>query len=314
MRVSASGGQVVIQHGEHRATVVEVGGGLRSYTVGGEDIIDGYDEAEMCPSGRGQALLPWPNRIADGRYEFGGNQEQLPLTEPSRANAIHGLTRFASWAVKEAGVDGVTMTHRLYPQPGYPYLLDLGIDYRLDGSGLTVTMTAVNVGDAPCPFGAGAHPYLRVGSGGIDDLVLRCPAATWFEADERGIPRARRDVEGTAVDFRSPRAIGATLFDTAFTDLARGDDGRALVVLAAPDGSRRVVVWCGPEFTDLMLYSGDTLGQVDRRRRSLAIEPMTCPPNAFQSGEGVITLTPGAAFRGSWGIAPQETGVSSRWG
>jgi aldose 1-epimerase len=51
-----------------------------------------------------------------------------------------------------------------------------------------------------------------------------------------------------------------------------------------------------------MLFTGDPLPDVDRR--SLAAEPMTCPPNAFRTGEALIRLEPGRSFTSAWGIAP----------
>jgi aldose 1-epimerase len=297
---AASGRQVEIVHGRQRATVAEVGGGLRTYTVGDVDVVDGYAVDEMCPSGRGQLLMPWPNRIADGAYEFGDVRYELALSEPSRHNAIHGLVRFANWSVESVGAGSVVMAHRLHPQPGYPFLIDLTAEYRLDDSGLRVAITATNRGDAPAPFGAGAHPYVRLGHGPIDGLTLRCPATTHYESDERGIPMARVPVEGSAFDFRRSRPIGDAVLDTAFADLVRDRDGRVTVDLTGPAGA--VSVWMGPAFTDLMLYSGDTLGDVGRRRRALAIEPMTCPPNAFRTGERLVTLAAGETFTGEWGI------------
>ncbi|MHB8464595.1 MAG: aldose 1-epimerase family protein [Acidimicrobiales bacterium] len=303
--MTPSGREVEIGFGDQTATIVEVGGGLRTYEVAGEHVLDGFESDEMCPSGRGQALLPWPNRIAGGVYDFDGARQQLPLTEPARQNAIHGLTRFANWNVAEVGAARVVMEHRLHPQPGYPFLLDLCLDYRLDEDGLTVRCLATNRGPTRCPFGAGAHPYIRIGAEPIDDLRLSVSATTRYEADDRGIPTCAVPVAASPYDFRQPRAIGALSLDTAFTDLARDVDGRASVAIEGR--GRRVTVWMGPRFTDLMLYSGDTLGELSKRRRALAIEPMTCPPNAFQSGERVIVLEPGEGFDETWGISSRST-------
>src|SRR5436190_6409133 len=116
-----SGRQHRIAHGDQEAIVVEVGGGLRTYRAGGQDVLDGYGEDEMCTAARGQLLLPWPNRIAGGCYRFDGNQLQLPLTEPEQDNAIHGLVRFAAWTATEVEPGRVVMEHLLHPQPGYPF-------------------------------------------------------------------------------------------------------------------------------------------------------------------------------------------------
>lgn len=291
-----TGRQFEIACGDQRAWIVEVGGGLRRYTAGARDVIDGYAEHELCTSGRGQLLMPWPNRVRDGSYEFAGVQQQLALTEPSKGNAIHGLVRWANWSVGVHDADRVELVHTLHPQPGYPYTLELSLHYRLGAGGLTVSTTATNVGAAACPFGAGAHPYLLARRALVDDAVLRAPGRTRLLADERGIPIDRAAVAGTAYDFREPRPIDELQLDTAFTDLVRDDDGLARVCL---DGT---VLWLGAEYTHVMLFTGDPLPDVNRR--ALAVEPMTCAPNAFASGDGLRTLAPGESFAGAWGIQP----------
>jgi len=299
--LAPSGDQIEIGLGDQRVVVVEVGGGLRSYEAGGRAVLDGYAADEMCASGRGQVLAPWPNRLEDGSYEFGGRRHQLPLNELDKRDAIHGLVRWAAWTVREREPHRVVMAHVLHPQPGYPFSLELRIEYLLSDAGLSVTTTATNVGAEPCPYGAGAHPYLTLGTERVDGLVLHAPAGTVLEENDRGIPIGRSAVEGTEYDFRRPRAIGAVVLDHCFTDLARDDDGLARVTLAHPDGAPEATLWMDESYTFLMLFTGDPLPDVSRR--SLAAEPMTCPPNAFHTGEGVVTLDPGASCSSSWGIS-----------
>jgi aldose 1-epimerase len=294
-----SGFQVEIRAGGHAATVVEVGGGIRRYTAGGVDVLDGYGEDAICRSGRGQLLLPWPNRIRDGAYSFRGERRQLALTEPPTRTAIHGLVRWANWTLAEREEHRAVLRHTLHPQPGYPHTLELAVEYVLDGAGLTVTTTAVHAGPAACPFGAGAHPYLAVRGATVDGSVLRLPARTRLRADDRGIPTGAEPVDGTELDFRGGRAIGSTVLDTAFSDLERDADGRARVRL---DGT---VLWLDEAYGYAMVFTGDPLPDV--ARRSLAVEPMTCAPNAFQSGDGLLVLEPGASFRGSFGIEPNAS-------
>lgn len=300
-----SGRQLELRCGAQRAVVVEVGAGLREYTDGGREVVDGYPAGRMCDGGRGQLLLPWPNRIRDGRYRFDGQDLQLPLSEPGAGNAIHGLVRWARWEVAEEGADHVALIHRLVPQPGYPFALRLRVDYRLDASGLSVRTEARNDGDRPCPYGAGAHPYVRAGAGTVDDAVLHVPAATVLVAGERGIPTGERfEVTATSYDFRAPRRVGATVLDTAYTDLARDGDGIARAWVAAPGDETRVSVWMDSTHSHLMVYTGDTLADHARRRRGIALEPMTCAPDAFNSGDGMVMLEPGATHVATWGIAP----------
>ena len=254
----------------------------------------------MSSSGRGQMLIPWPNRIRDGSYEFGGRRHQLALDDVPERDAIHGLVRWAAWTVAAHEPNRAVMAHRLHPQPGYPFSLDLEIEYLLSDAGLRVRTTAVNTGSAPAPYGYGAHPYLSFGGKSIDTLVLQVPAHTVLSSDERGIPIGSGPAKGTELDFRAPRPIGSTRLDHAFTDLDRDGDGRARVTLWIPTRTRVLELWVDEEHSHLMLFSGDPLPDVNRR--SLAVEPMTCPPNAFQSGEHVITLQPEQSFTSSWGI------------
>lgn len=296
---SPSGEQVEIAFGDQRAVIVEVGGGLRSLSVGDREVLDGYGPDEKCTSGRGQMLMPWPNRIEDGSYEFDGKRHQLPLTEPEKRNAIHGLVRWSTWTVGARSRDRVVMEYTLRPQPGYPFTVELSIEYALSDRGLAVRATATNIGSERCPFGAGAHPYLKLDAPTVDSLTLRVPARTVFESDERSLPTGTTSVGGTAFDFRSPRPVGTTRLDTCYTDLERDADGRARMTLHDPSG-RSLVLWAGEGYDYVMVFTGDPLPDV--ARRSLAVEPVTCPPNAFRTGESVITLEPGAAFTADWGI------------
>lgn len=299
-----SGEQFELTHGDRRAVVVEVGGGLRSFAVGDWEALDGYGAGERISDGRGQVLIPWPNRLRDGSYEWGGERWQLPLTEPPKRNAIHGLTRWAAWRALVREPARVVLAHRLHPQAGWPFTLDLELEYLLDDDGLTVRTRARNVGGEPCPFGAGAHPYLTVGTERIDDAVLQSPGGVRLLADERQIPTGEREpVDGTRYDFRAPRAVGDVELDDAFAQLARDADGRARVHLSAAGGARRATLWMDGAYDHLMLFTGDALPEPARRRRSLGVEPMTCAPNALQSGEGLLTLQPGETFAGAWGIA-----------
>jgi len=285
---SPSGEQLEIAFAGQRAVVTEVGAGLRTYSVDGREILDGYSDREIAPSGRGQMLLPWPNRIAEGRYEFGGEERQLPVNEPETGCAIHGLVRWAAWSVAEQDTHRVVVEHTLHPQPGYPFAVALSIAYSLSEDGLRVSTTATNVGEDPCPYGAGAHPYLNPGTPTVDTAILRVPARTVLDVGP---------VDGTEFDFRKGRPVGGTKLDHCFADLDRDDDGLVRVAL---DGT---TLWADEAYGYLMLYTGD--GRPDVARRSLAVEPMTCPPHAFRTGESVIVIEPGDSVESAWGLTPQ---------
>ena len=313
-RVLPSGRQIELTCGDQRAVVTEVGGGLRCYSVGSRAVLDGFQAAEMCRGGRGQVLAPWPNRLAGGRYRFDDEDHQLPLDEPGLGNAIHGLVRWANWEVLELAIDRAVVGHLQHSRPGYPFSLALAVDYRLAADGLTVRTTARNVGHRPLPFGLGFHPYLTVGTDLIDEATLCVPSGCKVDVDGQGRP-IRSGVAESGLDFRTPRLIGDLRLDTCFGDLGAGADGRNSVVLASPDGSVAVTLWMDRSFSYVMVFSGDTLDP-DRRRRGLAVEPMTCPPNALRSGVGIQVLAPGARTEASWGIEPAlsnrlDTGRSS---
>ncbi len=301
---SPSGEQFEISYGDQHAVVVEVGGGLRTYSVADRGVLDGYGDDELCRSGRGQVLVPWPNRLEDGSYEFHGRRHQLPIDDPAENVAIHGLVRWASWTVGRRTSESVAMEHLLHPRPGYPFSLALRIEYALSDAGLAVTTTATNVGPDPCPYGCGSHPYLTLGTERVDSLVLRAPGATVLSSDERGLPTGWSSVDGTEYDFRQRRPIAATQLDNCFTDLARGADGLARVELEDPESGNALTLWADDRYGYLMLFTGDPLPDVSRR--CLAVEPMSCPPNAFRSGEGLIRLEPGASFTSSWGVSPRS--------
>jgi aldose 1-epimerase len=295
-------GQVEIACGEQRVGIVALGGGLRSYEVRGRELLNGFRPGERPTSGRGQVLVPWPNRIENGRYEFEGKRMQLPLSEPENGNAIHGLVRGATWNLVDHEPDRVVLDYTLEPQPGYPFALGLSIEYALSATGLTVTTTAWNLSSENCPYGAGQHPYLTLGTPTIDTLRLQVPGRVVAFSDERGLPVRSAPVDGTEYDFRGGREIGGTLLDNAFTQLERDGDGRARVLLDDADDAG-LTLWVDESYRYLMLYTGDS--HPDVARRGLAVEPMTCPPNAFRTGDSVIRLEPGESIASSWGIEPR---------
>lgn len=298
-----SGRQYTLVTGDARATIVEVGAGLRSYVAGGRELLDGYAEDERPTSARGQPLIPWPNRLRDGRYRWDGEEHQAPLTEPEKGNAIHGYTRFANWVCLSQRTDEVALGYLLHPQPGYPFTLSLQIHYKLEPKGLTVTTTARNVGDQALPYAAGQHPYLAAPAGRVNDCTLVAPGTLYLPTDERGLPTGKQNVHGTEYDFREPRQVGEVELDVAFTGLVRDGDGRAWVRLTDASGVG-AAIWVDETYPYVELFTGDSLPEEHRRRRGLGVEPMTVPPNALQSGEGVRRLEPGESATTAWGMCP----------
>ena len=300
--VHGSGDQVVISAGETRLTVVTWGGGMRELTCGDWSVLDGYGIDEVPLGAYGQPLIPWPNRLADGRYDFRGKTYQVPLTEPEKRNALHGFARWMTWTVERHDADRAVLGLVLYPRTGYPFTVAVEVEYVVMPKGVRVTTTARNMGHEAAPYANGFHPYLSVGAPVIDGCQLEMPARCWMPTDERQIPTGVERVDGTRFDFRSGRTIGADPLDTAFSDLLRDSDGMARVRLTSADGARSVTVWLDRAYGYVMAFTGDTLADARRRRRSLGVEPMTCAPNAFRTGDGLEVLEPGAETSSAWGI------------
>jgi aldose 1-epimerase len=302
--ISPTGEGWAIAHGRQEAVITEVGATLRSYTLGGHDVVSGFGPLEWSHAGRGQVLAPWPNRLGNGSYEWQGVHAQAALDEPALNNAIHGLVRWLPWRLDACAQNVVALTCTIHPTPGYPWSVELRCEYRLRRDGLVVTTQATGVGEMAAPFGIGFHPYLAAGEGPIDTARLSIPASRWLVLDARRLPTGeQRDVTGSEKDFRTGRIIGPMQLDTAFSALERGHDAVARACLEDPVTGRGVELWVDDRFRYLMCYTADTVEE-ERRRRAVAIEPMTCPPDAFRSGRDLIVLEPGEAWEGSWGLRP----------
>lgn len=292
-----TGEQYEISSGDQRAVITEVGATLRSFQVGGRDVVRGFAADEVVHGGLGQQLLPWPNRIRDGRYPFGGSTQQLALSEPDRHNAIHGLVRHVPWTLVEHTADRVEQSVRVYPQLGWPGTIEATLRHSVSDAGLLVEVSVTNIGDGAVPFGYAAHPYLTVGEQTVDEVAVKLPAGRYLDVDDRLLPVELRPVVGTPYDLRAGGPLGGVNLDTAFTDLA-DEDGRWAVRLEL--GDRWAELWAEAKFGWLQVYTG-----ADRRDLSIAVEPMTCGPDAFNPGlthDDVIVLQPGDSFAGQWGI------------
>ena len=299
-----SGEQIDLRYGDQAATIATVGASIRSYAAGGHAVLDGYDAGAMADGARGQTLIPWPNRVRDGKWEWDGVARQLALTEPDKHNAIHGLVRWLGWNVTERSDERAVLACTSWPQVGYPWPLDLTVGYELGDEGLLVTQRITNRGTSPAPVAAGAHPYLTVGTPTIDPAVLHVPADSWIDTDEQQIPIGARPVQDSPYDFRTPREIGGTAIDYTFTGLQRDSGGRFTVTLSHPSSGRAVQLWVDENYPYVEVFTGDALPDAARRRQGLGVEPMTAPPNALASGESLIVLAPAQTWQGQWGIRP----------
>jgi aldose 1-epimerase len=304
--IAPSGRQLELVHGDAAVTIVEVGGGPRDYRVGDVAVLDGYPVDAMASHGRGQLLVPWPNRIAGGRYRWDDATLQLAISEAKTGNAIHGLGRWSAWELERVSPATATASFIVRAQSGYPFTVAFRAAYVLADDGLTVAMTATNLSARPAPVGMGAHPYLYAPGphstpARADDALLTVPAERRLLVDEALIPTGDEKVADGPFDFRAARQVGDLVIDHCFSELRRDPDGRARVVLAGDGGA--VTVWMDEAWEYIQVFTGDTLS-ADQRRRSIAVEPQTCPADAFNSGHGLRTLEPGETFTGTWGITP----------
>lgn len=294
-----TGEQIDLVAADSRAVVTEVGAGLRALAVGGHDRVEAFDVEETPPMGAGGVLVPWPNRVAGARYRWRGRSYGLEVTEPARGHAIHGFLRRRPWSVTARADDAVTLAADVDPSWGWPGPLYVETTYALDPRGLTVTHALTNTGAEDVPAGLGTHPYLRVGDAAVADCTLTLAADRVVDVDEVLVPTGVRPVAPDE-DLRSGRRVGDLALDTCF-GAAAGPDG-VLAVLTAPDG-RTTTLWADPAVRWVQVFTPDDLAG---RGRAVAVEPMTCPPDAPNSGTDLHVLAPGETWTVRWGIRSRD--------
>jgi len=294
-----SGEQIAIAHGDQRAVVTEVGATLRTYVKGGLSVIEGFAGEEVPTGARGQLLYPWPNRIGEGEWTFSGRSARPSVDDLTHATAIHGLVRWRPFRIDAVNQNRCVMSLLLHPSPAYPFLSEVSVAYHLGSLGLTVTTTVTNRDGVPLPFGVGFHPYLAVTTPTIEGALLEVPAKSYVAVDERQLPTGEiLPLAGHQLDFSSRKSISGHELDVTYTDLLRDDSGLAVATLQDGEGGE-IDLSVDRNFPYLQVYTGDGL-EKGRRRTSVAIEPMTCPPDALRSGKDVVILEPGQHWAGSW--------------
>lgn len=304
------GEQYRIAGGGYTATISGLGGALREFRYRSTPIVWGSPDNSLPSGSAGQVLAPWPNRLADGMYEFHGVRGVAPLDEPVRHNAIHGLVRWLYWDREYLERDRVKLRCDLAPQPAYPFHLSLAVLYELREEGLVVRVEAEAKGHDPVPFGIGFHPYFLGEQGTLDHARLMLPARAHYVLDERGLPQSRATTSPELVELNSASGLGLinARLDDCFSDLIRDAEGTAVIRYLPGEGEiAEVVLRLGPHFDYVMCYTGDTLAEVERRH-AVAIEPMTCAPNAFVSGDGLRELTDDAPFVAEFSVEVRMTG------
>ena len=294
---SPTGIQIHLRRGEVTAQIAQVGASLRHLTVGGVEIVPPYPEDQPTPSCSGVVLAPWPNRIRDGRWQDGDMSRQLAITEPKLRNASHGLLRYTTYVIAAQTDESVTLTASIVPQAGYPYLIDTAVTYTLTDAGIDVTHTLTNRSPEAAPVALGTHPFFVIGGADAASLVLRIPAETYFETDDRMLPVGESPV-ASGTDLRAGKRLGEVELDTGFANLHRDADGFVRSTLSAPDG-RTITLQQGPGLDYLQAY---TTTSYPSQPLAVAIEPMTAPAEAFNSGRGLRRLTEDESWTLNWGI------------
>jgi aldose 1-epimerase len=295
-----TGEQHRLRRGAVTATVTELAASLRALTVDGADLVHPYPDDLPPVRCAGEVLVPWPNRVAGARWTLDGAEQLLDVTEPDKGNALHGLLRNTGYQVVERTDDAVTLAATVFPQHGYPFLLRAQVAYRLTDDGLEVTHRVVNGAARPAPVAVGAHPYLAAGERSADELTLRIAADTVLDVDEKGIPTGRRPVEGTGLDLRGGRRLEGMDLDTPYTDLAL-EDGARRHRLQAPDGTT-TELWAEPVFSFVQVFTYRQFTGLSGPESAVAVEPMTAPADALNTGEGLRWLEPGEEWQLSWGL------------
>lgn len=280
--------------------MAEVGASLRVYRVDGRDVVRPYDDAEIAPAFSGVTLAPWPNRLADGLYEFDDAVHQVAVTEPGRLTALHGLVASVRFTSDGPSDDGrsVTLVHDLVPTVGYPWPLRITVTYALDDDGLTGTVAATNLAAAAAPYGVGVHPWLSTGGAPVDECTLQVGATRHVTVDNRLLPTGTEPVSGV-FDLREPRPLAGVALDDAWVDLVVDDSGRSWATLASSDG-RAVVMWADDAARAWQVCTGNGVAGIDRS--AVAVEPMSCVADAFRSGDDLVRLEPGATHTMTWGL------------
>lgn len=308
-RTPLSGTQHSIRAGDYEAVIASIGASLRTLTFRGRDLVVPFEADEVRPGYRGVTLAPWPNRVVDGVYAFNGQEHQLPLTEPSRGHALHGLATWLDFQVVDKDPSHVTLAATIEPQTGYPWRVTVRTTFALTSDGLTQIVTATNEGETPVPWGTGPHPYLVAGESALDEWTFELPAAQVLAVtDDRLAPTELRPVDSDAerFDFRAARPIGAVEIDHAYTGLDRAVDGLTTARLTDAAGRGVAMVWdAACPWVQVHTADAPEGAESPTHRIGLAVEPMTCAPDAFNADAyaydtGLVVIEPGQSSTAQW--------------
>lgn len=270
-----------------------LGNNCFSFKVG-EPVLEPVDFEEFAsrPTSFGLPILfPFPNRIRDGQFEFGGKHYKV---DPPR----HGFVRDKPWRVSDQGADednGAWITSSIdatdYPDKilrQFPFPFHLEVTYRLFDSALIMETVIKNTGDEDMPAGFGIHPYFRKPQQG----TIQVPARKRWELADSLPTGSLLDVEGD-YDLRNPKDLAGLELDDIFTDVIFTTENKTQCILA--DTQRKiqtVVEFDARHFPNIVIYTPPA------PRRAICMEPNTCPTDGFNLhsrgiDSNIIILHPG---------------------
>jgi aldose 1-epimerase len=293
-----SGVQYTLASGDYTAEIASVGASLRALRFRDRDLVLAYGADEIRPRFRGAVLAPWANRVARGRWTWNATELQLPITEPERGHALHGLVAWSDWQVTNRTAETVTLTTPVVAQPGYPFTLRLAVTWSLDLGGLRCDLHTTNDSADGAPFGCSIHPYLVGPTSDVDSWILHVGASSELLVDESLIPTHLAPVS-RAHDFRVPRPIGDAAIDHAFTGFEFHDGIESVTLTDADGDGARILFAHGTPW--LQICTSDWPGRPGHRA-GVAIEPMMSPPNAFATGRDLFEIPAGADHDAWWRI------------
>jgi aldose 1-epimerase len=294
----------LVAEGDRTSAVVSVrAASLRALTVDGAHLVEPTCGAVEPPGMAGAVLVPWPNRVEDGTWWYGGEQQRLVVTEPDLGNAIHGLLSGVDFALAGTSRDMVELRTVIEPQPGYPFQLDVSVRYRLRQDGVRAQIEVRNRSTRPAPVAVGVHPYIRLGDVPLDTLGVALDADRMWTLDGRHLPLTHLHLPG-APDDNWPRPVVDLPGHALFQRVTPKPGGLRHTIHAA-DG-RRIELRADPTMAWTQWYVAPDLKTDEGTRRALAIEPMSAPPNGLRTGEGMHTLTPGGTRTWTWQLSLRQ--------
>lgn len=283
--------------------IPQLGGIINRFCREQSEFINGYTSGVDASRNslreyKSAKLMPCPNRTKNGHYEFGGNQYQMPCNFGNTPHQIHGFMANKPFQVIGQGgnsQEGSFLTlqydytgdHEGFP---FPFRIEITYTMHLD-NGFTSETFIQNTGNQEMPLGDGWHPYFQINGIEIDQLELQLPNCQKLHVDKEMIPTGR--VEAYK-DFSSRTRLANTHFDDCFL-LEKQEIAKT--ILYDPAKGLGLEVWqdsSDTQYSYLQLFTPDD-------RKSIAIEPMSCPPNALNSKIGLNILRPQESWVSKWG-------------